>query len=256
MLAQTAERHSDGPRARRSRLCRVEARRRADPGASCRRRRGDLHAQPCRHHRSRAGAGPQRSARWTSPRSCGRRGHRAARGRPSRGVPGDHEPVRHEGRGSRHAAHDVLLRLPARRRPGLDRPPGARAARGTRRARATRQHRSAARDERPGCRPGVPRRGAGTRSRGCHGEVARGTVRGRAARCRLAQGEARAHARPRRPRCGVGPRPSDGEALEPPPRRPRSCEWSVRDARQDVQGNDGRDARVADGAPASARDGP
>ena len=45
-----------------------------------------------------------------------------------------------------------------------------------------------------------------------------------------------------------------GQALEPPPRRPRSRRRRLRHARQDVQGHDRRDARLADGASARARD--
>ena len=47
-----------------------------------------------------------------------------------------------------------------------------------------------------------------------------------------------------------------GQALEPPSRRARPGERRLRDAREDVQGHDRRDARLADGAPARARDGP
>ena len=70
----------------------------------------------------------------------------------------------------------------------------------------------------------------------------------------LAQGQARAHARPRRARRRVGARPPPGLAQQHPSRRPRRGRRRLRDARQDVQGHDRRDARLADGAAPRARD--
>jgi hypothetical protein len=73
----------------------------------------------------------------------------------------------------------------------------------------------------------------------------------------LAQGQARAHARPRRPRRRVGARPAPGMALEPAPRRARPGAGvfgdRLGDARQDVQGNDRRAPRLADEGAARAR---
>ena len=66
---------------------------------------------------------------------------------------------------------------------------------------------------------GVPRRRRRTRPRGRDGQGARLAVRRRPARWRVAQGQAGAHARPRRARRRVGPRPPPGLAVEPPPRR-------------------------------------
>ncbi len=63
------------------------------------------------------------------------------------------------------------------------------------------------------------------------------------------------HPRPRGPRRRMGSRAPAGTAQQPPPRRARSGDRWVRDAREDVQGHDGRDARVADGA-ASRRSRP
>ncbi len=102
------------------------------------------------------------------------------------------------------------------------------------------------RDPRP--RRGRPllRRRARRRPRGADGEVALGAVRRGPARLPLDEAEARAHARPRGPRGRAGERPPPEVALEPAPRRARRGERAVRDARQDVQGPDRRDARVAD----------
>ena len=62
----------------------------------------------------------------------------------------------------------------------------------------------------------------------------------------------RQHPRPRRARGRVGLRTPAGAAVEHPPRRPRRRR--VRDARQDVQGHDRRDAALADRAVHRARD--
>src|SRR2546423_8139668 len=61
----------------------------------------------------------------------------------------------------------------------------------------------------------------------------------------LDQDQAGEHARLGRPGRRVGPWAAPWLALEPAPGRARSRRW-VRDARQDIQGNDGRIARVAD----------
>ena len=70
-------------------------------------------------------------------------------------------------------------------------------------------------------------------------------LRGRPPRQRVAQGQARDHARPRGARRRVGPRPAAGLAVEPAPRRPGSRR-GVRHGRQDVQGPHRRAADVAD----------
>ena len=103
---------------------------------------------------------------------------------------------------------------------------------------------------------GVLRRRARRRPRRSDGEVARRAVRSRQSRRELAQDQARAHARSRRARGGMGPRPAHRQALEPAPRRARSGDRRVRDARQDLQGTDRRDARMADEGAAGARDPP
>jgi DNA ligase-1 len=61
--------------------------------------------------------------------------------------------------------------------------------------------------------------------------------------------------RPRRARRRVGPRPTPGTPQQPPSRRARPGERRVRHARQDVQGHDGRDARLADREAPRARRG-
>jgi len=66
--------------------------------------------------------------------------------------------------------------------------------------------------------------------------------------------EARPHARPRGAGGGVGARPPARLAVEPAPRRPRSGDRRLRHARQNVQGPDRRDARVADRGVPQARD--
>ena len=89
-------------------------------------------------------------------------------------------------------------------------------------------------------------------------EVRRGDVRHGAARCRLGQGQAGAHARPRRPGRGAGQRPPQRMAQQPAPRRagPDGTlrrAGRLRDAGQDVQGADRRDAALADAGAAAAR---
>ena len=72
------------------------------------------------------------------------------------------------------------------------------------------------------------------------------------ARRRVAEGQARAHARPRRARRRVGPRAPPRLPLQPAPRRPRRRRLG--DARQDVQGAHRRAAGLADRAlPSSSR---
>lgn len=67
---------------------------------------------------------------------------------------------------------------------------------------------------------GLRRRGAGVGPRGRDGEGDRFAVRGRSAGRVVAQGEARADARPGGPGRRVGPRAAPGLVVQPPPRRP------------------------------------
>ena len=69
-----------------------------------------------------------------------------------------------------------------------------------------------------------------------------GAVRGGPARVRLGQGQADAHARPGRARGRVGARAAHRLAVQPAPRCARPGDRRVRDAGQDVQGADRRDA--------------
>ena len=85
---------------------------------------------------------------------------------------------------------------------------------------------------------------AGPRRR--HGQGAGRAVRGRPPRATLAQAQAGANARPGRAGRRVGPRPPARVAEQPASRGAGSGARRVRDARQDVQGNDRRDARLAD----------
>ena len=155
-------------------------------------------------------------------------------------------PARHREAARGAADARVLLRLPAHRRPQPRRSCRSRSS-----CRARR--RGSGRVADPAHRHDVSRRGAGVlrrrargRSRRPDGEVARRAVRSRQSRRGLAQDQARAHARSRRHRSRVGPRPAQRQAFEPAPRRARSRDRRVRDARQDIQGPHRRDARMAD----------
>ena len=134
-----------------------------------------------------------------------RGGARGRRGRAAASVPGDRVPVGF--RADRRGADAVLLRLPARRRHRPARRTLARTAR------------------RPGCRGRsvgraaagdvVRRRGVGPLLLGGHRrpggrrrEVVDRALRGRSTRRRVGQGQAPAHARPRRARGRVGLRPA------------------------------------------------
>ena len=90
------------------------------------------------------------------------------------------------------------------------------------------------------------RRRAGRRARGRRGQGARRALRRRPARQGVAEGQAGAHARPRRARRGVGVRPPHGHAVEHPPRRPRPRRRRAGDGGQDLQGHDRRAAGLAD----------
>ena len=91
------------------------------------------------------------------------------------------------------------------------------------------------------------------RPRGRRRQEPRRAVRRRPPRLGLGEGEAGPHPRPGRPRRRVGLRPPPGLALQRPPRGSRRGRF--RDARQDFQGDDGRDAHVADGTLPVSRDG-
>src|SRR5882724_5705808 len=173
-------------------------------------------------------------------------------------LPGDHAPLRPQARRG-IAARDLplvrlFLRLPARGRRGPHREIGAGALRSACARAAGGRHRSAPRDGRPRRGAGVLRSGARARPRGRDGESAGGALRSGQPRRRLAEGQARARARPRRHRGRMGERPPQGLALQPAPRRARPGDRRFRDAREDLQGDDRPDARLADRAAALARD--
>ena len=214
MLAQTAADIPCRPRAARRAERRVEARRRPHPGASPRTTR----------------CASSRATSPTSPIACRRSSLRSARfDAPRIVLDGEAIALRDDGRpepfqvtmsrfgtkaASRpevDAAVGVLLRLPACRRRGPDRRARTRAAspRSTHGFPKSTSCR-ASRRTMPR-RPGVPRRRSRPRPRGRDGQVARRAVRGRATRRRLAEGQAVAHARPRRARGRVGPRPPQGK---------------------------------------------
>ena len=132
---------------------RVEARRRAHPGAPRRRRRVAIFTRTLDPIADRmpeiAEAVRSAAAAHGHPR---RRGDRAAPGRAPAAVPGDREPRREPRRRRRAApggaAHGVLLRRAAPRRPRPARSPRTRAARGDRAASCR---------PAPGCRASSPR---------------------------------------------------------------------------------------------------
>ena len=121
------------------------------------------------------------------------------------------------------AALAVLLRPPAprRHRPHRRTPrhPARRAGRAACRPPAAAHAGRAPPDTRAGRHRA--RRRAGRRARGRGRQGARRPLRGGAARQGVAEGEAGAHARPRRPRRGVGLRAAHRVAVQHPPRRPR-----------------------------------
>ena len=126
-----------------------------------------------------------------------------------------------------------------------------------RRAWLAAEHRPAAGDgRRRRLRRRSPARALAAGHEGVMAKARRRPVRRRPARRGLAEGEAGAHAGPGHPRGGVGQRPPPRHAQQPPPRRARSRARRLRDARQDVQGADRRDAGVADEEVPRARDRP
>ena len=154
-----------------------------------------------------------------------RRGGRARRRRRAAAVPADDAPFRPQARCRAHArrsaAGGLLLRLPAPRRHRADRPAGARTFRCAGRRSAAAAGDSAPDHRRPRCRAGLLCRCARARPRRGDGQGTRCAVRGRQPRRELAEGQAHAHARPRRARRRVGPRPSPRLVVEPASRRTR-----------------------------------
>ena len=157
--------------------------------------------------------------------------------------------ARRRGRAPRAAALVLLLRLPVPRGRG----PARRAAlrRAAERLRASWRRRRCCRAWSPrDARGGRALLRAGASPPGHEGLMAKsldGPVRGRPARLPLAEAQAGPHARPGGARRRVGQRPAPGLAVQPAPRRARRGERPVRDARQDLQGPDRRDAALADG---------
>ena len=106
--------------------------------------------------------------------------------------------------------------------------------------------RAAARHERRAAAQAFLDAALGARPRGHHGEGRREPLRSGQPRRGVAEDQGRAHARSRRARGRVGQRPAARLAQQSASRRARSRR-RLRHARQDVQGPDGRAARVADG---------
>ena len=170
-------------------------------------------------------------------------------GRPRR-VPGHDEPVRQRRVGRGRAAQPVLLRPAAPRRPRpLDEPLAVRldalAALLAADAHAPLRM-PGIRDRRPGQAAAVL---DDALAAGHEGVVVKALDAPYAAGRRgqgVAEGQAGAHPRPRRPRCGVGVRAAHRIAVQHPPRRPRSRRRRAGDGGQDVQGDDRRAAGLAD----------
>ncbi len=150
------------------------------------------------------------------------------------------------------AVDAVLLRRAPRRRPRPARRRGHRPPGRARRVGPRGASGAPAGDRLTRGRRGLRPRGAGRGSRGRGREEPRDRVRRGPSRLRLGQGEAGPHPRPRRARRGVGQRPPRGLAVQHPSRRARPRGrpggGGLRDARQDLQGDDRRDARLADRA--------
>ena len=276
-LPETAGLALDGgaPRSRPSR-CRWGGRsgRCSPPPASARRRAGG--ARPGRHRRVQAGRrphpGPPRRRRGPRLDPHPARDHREVpelvalvRALPCGAVVLDGETLALDDDGRPRAFQDtmsrfgsdgsdggaaqpVLLRPPAPRR----RRPARRAARGpARRAgRAAGRPSRAAHAGRPPPDAGAGRRRAGRRAvgraRGRRRQGAGRAVRGGATRQGVAEGQAGAHARPRRAGRGVGLRAAHRVAVQHPPRRPRPRRRRADHGGQDVQGHDRRAAGLAD----------
>src|SRR5882762_6670773 len=170
----------------------------------------------------------------------------------------DDAPVRAHARRVGHAgvaaAVGIFLRLPAAWRRRADRSPAVGALRHPVARAACPPLDATHRDGRNGCRAGFLRRCAAARTRRRDGEVAERALRGGSARGVLAQDQACAHPGPGRARRGVGSWPAQRMAVEPASGRPRRSRGRVRDARQDIQGHDRRNARLADRSDAGARD--
>ena len=188
-----------------------------------------------------------------------RRGHRPQAGPVAASVPGHDAAVRPQARCRIACAREIPLTpflfdcLYADGESLIDSAQEARAARLDARRPLARRAAS-----RPANAARAPRRFLEeTLRRGHEGLMVKSLAAGYAAgttRSAVAEGEDRADARSRDPRRGVGPRPANRMAEQPAPRRARSGARRIRHARQDLQGTDRRDAGVADGDAARARD--
>ena len=262
MLAGTAPDVAAALAPQRARGGRVEARRRARPGPPRRRRRRRVHPHARRGHRPRPRGGRRRAGAAGAHGRARRRGDRAARRTAARSPSRSRRArfgaaPRPRAAAARDPALLLRLRRPApstartcstrrstARADALGRAGAGGAARAARRGRATRT-RARRRSRR---RSTAGHEGVMVKALGAPYAAGR---RGRG----LAEGQAGAHARPRRAGRGVGPRAPAGVALQPPPRRARPRDGRLGDARQDLQGAHGRAAGLADGAPARPRDG-
>ena len=136
-----------------------------------------------------------------------------------------------------------LLDAPAAERLDGARRAGARALPGAALRPATAEEAAAFQSPRPRRRP-----------RGRRGQGARRALRGRPARRRLGQGQAAAHPRPGGAGRRVGQRPPRRAGSPTSTSAPATRRRRLRDAGQDLQGHDRRDARLADRAlPRAAR---
>ena len=257
MLAGTRGGRRGRAREDRARGGRLEARRRAPAGPPRRRRRRALHAHARRRHGAAARGRRRRTRAARAGDRARRRGDRAAAATGGRSR--SRSPPRASARAARAPKPLASLFFDVLHLDGEDLLDEPLARRGEALDAAVAPELRVPRARRRGCRARparAVRRRARRRARGRGREGARRAVRGRPPRLGLAEGQAGAHARPRRARGRVGPRPPPRPALEPPPRRARRGDRRLGDARQDVQGPHRRAARVADGAAARARDAP
>ena len=234
-----------GQDARRTGRDRRQARRHPHPGAPRRRRRARGDPQPRRHHRSaargrgdrpvaaRPSASSSTARRWCWPTTVARDRSRRRRHAPRRPAAASSRRTSSTSCTSTAAtcstspatcAWRVLDGLVPEPAPG--RPAGDRRRRG---------------------RPGVRRRHARRRARGGGREGPRRAATKPVAAARVGQGQAGPHPRPGGARRGVGQRSPTGLVVQHPPRRPGPG-GRLRDAGQDLQGHDRRDARLADRA--------
>ena len=255
MLADSAADVTEALRESGRGVVRVQARRRPDSGAQGRRRRPRVFAKPARCH----GRQCRKSWRWS-------------RRLPIRELSLDGEAiVTAAGRLSPTVPdHDAAVRAPARRRePAANRCRSPRCSSTcctcdgeplvdeplTRRVSRARRDRGSGPTSCLASSPPSQSEAAAFAERalaaGHEGVMAKaldGWLRRRPPRVSVAQGQAGAHARSRRPGRGVGQRPPARDAEQPAPRRARCRTRRLRHAGQDVQRPDRRDARVADEA--------